>query len=62
MVAARVCAQVRAGGTGPGAPAVVHTPGTEYLCTFDMESCSGHDKLYCSTLVTPHERNLPCLC
>ena len=46
MVAARVCVQVRAGGTGPGAPAVVHTPGTEYLCTFDMESYRGHGKLY----------------
>jgi len=59
MVAARVCAQVRAGGTGPGAPAVVHTPGTEYLCTFDMESCSGHGELYWSTLVTPRECDLP---
>ena len=49
------------GDVGPGAPVVVHTHWTEYLCTFDMEPCRGHGKLYYNTLVTSFERNLSVL-
>ena len=54
-----MCAGLSVGDVGPGAPAVVHTHWTEYLCTFDMEPCSGHGELYCSTLLTPRECDLP---
>ena len=49
------------GGASSGAPEGVHTYWTEHLCTFDMEPCRGYGKLYYSTLVTPHERNLSVL-
>ena len=49
-------------GASPGAPVVVHTLGTQCLCNFDIISHRGHGKLYYNTLVTPHERDLPCLC
>ena len=46
-----MCAGPSVGDVGPGAPAVVHTHWTEYLCTFDMESCRGHDELSGNVLV-----------
>ena len=39
------------GDAGLGAPVVVDTCWTEYLCTVDMESCRGHSELSSNTLL-----------
>ena len=43
---AHVHAGPSAGGASSGAPVGVHTYWTEHLCTFDMELCRGHGKMY----------------
>ena len=46
-----MCVGPSVGDEGLGAPVVVHTHWTEYLCTVDMESCRGHGELSSNTLV-----------
>ena len=53
-----MCAGPSVGGAGPGAAAVVHTTGTNFLCTFEIVWCRGHGKLLYDTHLALHERNM----